>query len=115
MMKLGDILTIGATALGGALSWITKRRGVDAVTTTLAIPGAAFAVKAANDVVNNNQEQGSVGIAEAALSVGGSAVLGYMTGKGATDAVINSAALLGTYALIRTGVTNAAPAPRRRF
>ncbi len=114
-MKLGDILTIGATAIGGALSWITKRRGVDAVTTTLAIPGVAFVAKAANDVVNNNQEQGSIGIAEAALSVGGSLALGYMTGRG-TDAAINSAAFLGTYALIRTGVTNAAPtAPRRRF
>lgn len=114
-MKLGDILTIGATAIGGALSWITKRRGVDAVTTTLAIPGVTFAAKAVNDVVKNNQQEDSVGIAEAALSIGGSVALGYMTGRG-TDAAINSAALLGTYALIRTGITNAAPtAPRRRF
>jgi hypothetical protein len=112
-MKFADVLTLASTLVGGALSWITKRRGVDVLTTTLAIPGATFAAKAVNDVVKNNQEEGSVGIAEAAISIGGSLALGYATGRG-TDVAINSAAVLGTYALIRTGVTNA-PSNRRRF
>ncbi len=92
-----DILYFFSAVAGSCLTLITRRRGVEIVTTTLAIPGVAFAATAVNDVVKGNHDEDSVGVVEAALSIGGSLCLGYMTGRCATESLLNSAPFLGAY------------------
>ncbi len=76
----------------------------------LALPATEFVTKSIIDIAQGNHDEDSISITEAALMIGGSAILGYYGGcygaRNVTVMLEKGTQMLGTFALARTAFKN---------